>query len=203
MTTYIYREDSGYDERFDAAGDDAAEQRAEEMLREGDWGQDQAEKTFRVRAQVGRIIIEPDGSCKTCAKAIEHRANDPKPGYVWYVVDDPTEAAAYCGAGTAFHVPAVAEDVTGWRTVMVQFDPDEPGCTSPYGHDWQSPYGLVGGVRENPGVWAHGGGITVDEACARCGAGSHRDTWDTDPANGETFESVAYRPAGHYAIEAA
>jgi len=157
MTTYLYREDSGYDETFEAAGDDAAEAYAEQLLRDGDWNQAGAEKSFRVRAMVGRVHAGPDGT----------------------------------------------EDILDWRTVMVQFDPDEPGCTSPDGHDWQSPYGLVGGVRENPGVWAHGGGITVDEACVRCGAGSHRDTWDTDPANGETFESVAYRPAGHYAIEAA
>jgi len=62
MTTYVYREDSGYDERFDAVSDEAAEARAEELLREGDWNQDSAEKSFRVRASVGRVSAEPDGT---------------------------------------------------------------------------------------------------------------------------------------------
>jgi hypothetical protein len=58
MSTYIYREDSGYDERFDAPGDDAAEHFARELLRDGDWGQQHADKTFTVRASVARIVPE-------------------------------------------------------------------------------------------------------------------------------------------------
>jgi hypothetical protein len=57
MGTYIYREDSGYSERFGALDDDDAGHYAEGLLRGGDWGQDSAGKTFRVRAHVARIEI--------------------------------------------------------------------------------------------------------------------------------------------------
>jgi hypothetical protein len=63
MGTYIYREESGYDERFDAAGDDAAEARAGELLRGGDWGTERS--SFRVRAQVARIEAH-DGAETEC-----------------------------------------------------------------------------------------------------------------------------------------
>ncbi len=37
-------------------------------------------------------------------------------------------------------------------------------------HDWQSPYSLVGGIRENPGVWSNGGtSMSYKEVCAICG----------------------------------
>lgn len=61
MSTYIYREDSGYDERFEAANDEAAEAYAGELLRDGDWGQHSAGKTFRVRAMVARVLADEDG----------------------------------------------------------------------------------------------------------------------------------------------
>ncbi len=151
MTTYIYREDGGYDERLLAADDEAAAARAEEMLREGDWHQAEAEKSFRVRAVIGRVITEPDGT----------------------------------------------EDVDGWQTVMVQFDPAEPPCPAG-GHDWRD--GIPGlGL----GSFGNGGGVIVREACAACGAGRTTDTWATDPANGQPFESVAYQPCGRYDVAAA
>lgn len=60
MSTYIYREDSGYDEQFEAATDEDAEQRARDMLRDGDWGQASADKTFTVRAQFARVMFSGD-----------------------------------------------------------------------------------------------------------------------------------------------
>jgi len=61
MATYIYREDSGYDERFEAANEAAAEAHALELLRTGDYGQEQSGRTFRVRAQVTRVETGEDG----------------------------------------------------------------------------------------------------------------------------------------------
>ena len=155
MTDWEYREDSGYDETFSAPGDAEAEKLAEQLLREGDWNQASAEKSFRVRASLGRVEHEPDG----------------------------------------------LRDVVDLRTVMVQFDPPEPKCTGTE-HDWQSPLELVGGIAENPGVYGNGGGVIITEACVTCGAQKITNTWDTDPANGEQFRSLAYQPAGHYDIPA-
>ena len=65
-------------------------------------------------------------------------------------------------------------------------DQDEHDCSGTYtdeapecevgggdddgGHDWQRPYRLVGGLKDNPGVWSTGGtGIECTTVCARCG----------------------------------
>jgi hypothetical protein len=79
--------------------------------------------------------------------------------------------------------------------------PSEPKCTSREGHDWQSPHGIVGGIKENPGVWGHGGGVKITEVCLRCGCGRHTDTWAQDPTTGKQgLESVSYE-AGEFADE--
>lgn len=82
-----------------------------------------------------------------------------------------------------------------WHTVGV--DPDEPDCTDGE-HDWQSPLAIVGGIAENPGVWGHGGGVTISECCMRCGCRRLTDTWAQDPSTGEQgLCSVEYEP-GYY-----
>lgn len=48
-------------------------------------------------------------------------------------------------------------------------------------HEWQSPQWL-GGVKENPGVWGHGGGVIVHEVC-ECGARKITDTWANNGPN--------------------
>lgn len=81
------------------------------------------------------------------------------------------------------------------HSITVQIDPDEPDCTSDEGHDWQAPYEIVGGIKENPGVWGHGGGVTIQEACLHCGCGKLTDTWAQDPETGEQgLDSTAYQP---------
>lgn len=71
---------------------------------------------------------------------------------------------------------------------------EEPECTSEGpgdddgGHDWRSPYSLLGGLRENPGVWGRGGTTTETKTvCACCGkyrtethAGSQRNPGDAE-----------------------
>lgn len=73
--------------------------------------------------------------------------------------------------------------------------PDAPRCTDGKRdtHDWQAPHAIVGGIEENPGVWGHGGGVTITEVCMRCGCGRHTDTWAQDPSTAEQgLESVRY-----------
>jgi hypothetical protein len=61
---------------------------------------------------------------------------------------------------------------------------------------------LVGGIEENPGVWGHGGGVVINEACVRCGCGRTTDTWAQDPSTGrQGLESVAYEE-GAYDVSA-
>lgn len=55
--------------------------------------------------------------------------------------------------------------------VEVGEDPEAPECNNEEGHDWQSPYEVVGGIKENPGVWSRGGTtIAYKECCSHCGA---------------------------------
>lgn len=85
--------------------------------------------------------------------------------------------------------------------VTVTIEPEEPECEDGEDHDWQSPIELVGGVKENPGVWGHGGGVRIYEVCMRCGCGRLTDTWAQNPSNGEQgLTSVKYTP-GQYSDE--
>lgn len=108
------------------------------------------------------------------------------------------------------------EPVTVWVTVRVRdlatdeedettvtIEPDEPECEDGDDHDWQAPFEVVGGIKENPGVWGHGGGVTIQEVCMRCGCGNLTDTWAQNPSNGEQgLTSVTYTP-DEYANELA
>lgn len=83
----------------------------------------------------------------------------------------------------------------------IRVDPDEPECSDGEDHDWQSPLEIVGGIKENPGVWGHGGGVVIQEVCMRCGCGKLIDTWAQDPQNGrQGLTSVSYEP-GKYTNE--
>lgn len=75
-------------------------------------------------------------------------------------------------------------------------DPPEPDCMDDEEHDWQSPYELLGGCQENPGVWGHGGGVVIRSVCKHCGRYKITDTWAQNPYNGEQgLHSVAYEEA--------
>lgn len=84
--------------------------------------------------------------------------------------------------------------------VTCQVDPEEPPCTEGK-HDWQAPVEIVGGIKENPGIWGHGGGVTIQEVCMHCGCGKFTDTWAQDPETGEQgLTSVEYE-RGKYRVE--
>lgn len=93
-------------------------------------------------------------------------------------------------------------DVIEWEdeTVLVDLDPPAPRCTAE-AHDWQSPHSVVRGLKENPGVWGHGGGVVVREVCGHCGCYRTIDTWAQDSSTGiQGLESVAYEPADETSI---
>jgi len=78
--------------------------------------------------------------------------------------------------------------------VSVRIDPDEPDCVDDDGHDWRTPHSVVGGLKENPGVWGNAGGVITREVCARCGAYLINNTWDQSQGP-EPVETVRYEPA--------
>ena len=48
-------------------------------------------------------------------------------------------------------------------------------------HEWSSNWNLVGGIKENPGVWGIGGAaISIKEACPHCGATRNKIVGDVD-----------------------
>lgn len=86
-----------------------------------------------------------------------------------------------------------AKDDSTSRTFTIE--PKEPPCPGEKAHDWESPYAILGGLKENPGVWAHGGGVIVKEVCMCCGCLKTTDTWAQNPSNGvQGLTSVAYSP---------
>ena len=96
--------------------------------------------------------------------------------------------------GTVYPTGYLVEITEEDHRITVTVDPDEPKCIEDE-HDWQSPHSLVGGIKENPGVCSHGGGITMREVCMHCGYGKFTDTWAQNPYTGEQgLTSVKYTP---------
>lgn len=95
------------------------------------------------------------------------------------------------------------DDDTVSASDTVTLEPEEPECSHEDGHDWQSPHEIVGGLRENPGVQGHGGGVIIQEVCMHCGCGRTTDTWAQRPDTGrQGLREVSYEP-GQYADEIA
>lgn len=163
---WIYREESGYDERFKADDEQAAVTHGEHLLATGDYGQgvfESGRKTFRVRGWVSRVVAEGDDDAE------RH----------------------YCGDAWLAETVALEHE----------FEPVPPPCRDAAAeHDWREPHELVGGLAENPGVFGSGGGVRIESACVRCGAGRTWDQWDHDPATGEVMETTSYQPGGTYAL---
>jgi hypothetical protein len=102
---------------------------------------------------------------------------------------------------------AYALDVDGESVVLtidhdshrVVREADEPECDG-LEHDWRSPYSLLGGIRENPGCWGHGGGVVIREVCRHCGMYRETDTWAQDEC-GQPYRKVSYEPADDDSLE--
>ena len=81
-------------------------------------------------------------------------------------------------------------DIIAVHTTAI--DPDEPDCTEDE-HDFRQSYELFGGCKENPGVWGHGGGVIIHEACYHCGCKRIHNTWAQRMDTGEQgLESITY-----------
>jgi hypothetical protein len=109
-------------------------------------------------------------------------------------------------AEETFWVRAHIFDEEGERvdSVHVAIDPSEPACSGYGDHDWRAPHALVGGLKENPGVHGHGGGVVIAEVCVRCGCKRTTDTWAQDRSTGEQgLTSVSYERKAYSADEIA
>jgi len=74
--------------------------------------------------------------------------------------------------------------------------PEAPECTDGAEHDWQSPYEVLGGLRENPGVWSTGGTSFVHKyVCATCGTYKTERSTGAQRNPGEMAETIEYAPA--------
>ncbi len=99
--------------------------------------------------------------------------------------------------GTIWIDVCVRNTLTGdEESGTVQLDEPEPDCVDSEEHDWQSPYSVVGGLRENPGVWGNGGGVIIKTVCAHCGMYRITNTWAQRHDTGEEgLTDVTYEPA--------
>lgn len=115
------------------------------------------------------------------------------------------ESGAYTDFGTTTWITVytyryAADDCGNLRRVTldrhtVTIQPQEPECDASDEHEWSSPHSIVGGLKENPGVWGHGGGIICKEVCQKCGCGRTTDTWAQNSDTGEQgLRSVSYQP---------
>lgn len=82
-----------------------------------------------------------------------------------------------------------------YTDVVLEIEQDEPPCSEGLEHEWSSDYDLVGGCREAPGVYGHGGGVKIHEVCRHCGCMKITDTWPQDPETGEQggWTEVSYK----------
>ena len=133
----------------------------------------------------------------------------------WIEADTPDEAinewlepgydSAYDTSRGPVWLDVVVEDedgdVVGQRDIIVPQDP--PEC-SENEHDWCSPYAVVGGLRENPGVFGGpNGGVTITEVCRHCGAYRRTETRHQDTCSGRTWpdDYVSYREPDDVSLE--
>jgi hypothetical protein len=87
----------------------------------------------------------------------------------------------------------VSTDGEVLETVTTTVNPSEPKCIPGWTHEWAAPHWLVGGIECNPGVWGHGGGVIIREACLRCGCQRTTDTWAQRRDTGEQgLTSISY-----------
>lgn len=86
------------------------------------------------------------------------------------------------------------DEIGDRECITITVEPDEPDCVDGEGHDWQSPYSVLGGLKENPGVQGHGGGVILKKVCAHCGRYKITDTW-ANHGGQQGFTSVSYEDA--------
>lgn len=187
----------------------------------GDWGRDALETPLE--CEVREIVRRPDLSSIEALPGV-YDVEIRQDGTIIATVDaDSLMSLQECLAGTAtLHVtdgstgdPADAVCEVRLLVPMPQiidedatadgdaFDcsgicpaKDAPECAEGCEHAWEAPYELVGGCRENPGVWGSGHGrCSYLEVCEHCGLYRTTDHGATLPSNGMRATRVSYEPA--------
>lgn len=91
----------------------------------------------------------------------------------------------------------VIDDHDSEKSFSIPIEAEEPECSEGE-HDWCAPYEVVGGIKENPGVWGHGGGVIIHEICRHCGCLRTTDTWAQRHDDGtQGLVSVEYDDGDH------
>jgi len=119
---WTVKDDNNSQETFEAKDQAEAEAKAEEWVRDGEWGDE--------GACVSVVVTTEDGD-----------------RFGLDVVIEPDEAAIDPNNRTHF------------------FGNHE--------HNWERPYGVVGGCKENPGVWSIEGNVLAFLDVCQCGAHRH------------------------------
>lgn len=201
MATYLC-DDGNAEIRIEA---DSAREAAQEYVDGGDWG-DAKGKTTYIDVYVQAIPNETDLPVTSYEWEAEPGVER---GMVSRVTHEERESVlAECHAldlnvsesehkGHLFVSVAPGER----NCITITIDAEEPDCSGD-DHDWQSPIGVVGGIKENPGVCGNGGGVIVMEVCAHCGRYRETNTWAQRPDTGEQgLTEVSYRDADERSLE--
>ena len=101
-------------------------------------------------------------------------------------------------------IQVMEEDSDYAESITVTIDPDEGECDNSEDseHDYQSPFELLGGLKENPGVFGNGCGVIIKEVCANCGKYKTVDTWTQNPVNGQQgLHSVKFEDADEQSLK--
>lgn len=89
----------------------------------------------------------------------------------------------------------------GMSHETVTLEAEAPECLDGEEHVWREPHSILGGLKENPGCWGHGGGIIQHSVCMRCGCKRTFDSWAQDRSNGmQGLSSTEYAEV-EYAAE--
>lgn len=114
------------------------------------------------------------------------------------IAEDNVDPSNYNFESTIYVEVYVRNEVTDESgSLTVTLHPEAPEC-SEVEHDWCSPYEVLGGLKDNPGVWGHGGGVIMKRVCPHCGMYMITDTWAQNPETGEQgLTSIRYDEADH------
>lgn len=120
------------------------------------------------------VEIEADSRKEAAQKFVETGDWEPEEKTYWVKVD-----VAFAG--------------NNYESIKVPVHPKEPKC-SEWEHEWHRPYEILGGCKENPGVWGSGGGTVSHDLCQHCGVLKVENNWAQDPIDGEQgLRSIQYR----------
>lgn len=163
-----------------------------EWIEAGDWEQGNDEETLD--CCVREIVRYPTPDAN--GKAVWHDGTELHADEDGDLID--AEGYLYCTAADCGEIDEDATDDNDAHDCSGTLPAkDAPKCLNDETeHDWQSPYSLVGGCKENPGVWGSGHGqVCTKEVCACCGAYKMTDYGATNSHNGTQTTRTSYEPA--------